>query len=361
MPLGDSNTRGKDWDPAGYRDNLWNQLKSSGFDVDFVGSQKEGPSTIDRDHEGHGGWRIDEIANNVDSWLTSYQPDVIMLMIGTNDVLQDYQLSTAIDRLNNLIDKIVAKVPNAYLLVGSIPPIDRPLDQQQVLEYNAQIPGLVSSKASQGKKVKFVDIFKELTFSDLSSDDIHPTASGYAKIADVWYDALLPLPVLSNPSPSPSPSPSPTPNVIRLEAEAMQLTNYVIESNQSPASGSKIISLYQGGGTTGSATGTFNGPTGTYNVVVGYFDETDGKSQLTVKVGGVTDTWTFDKWLTDSWVTSKTKATRTVAQGVTLQAGSTIQLSGVADGGEWARVDYIDFIPVSSSPSPSPTPAPTPT
>ncbi|MBE9182824.1 hypothetical protein IQ268_30260 [Oculatella sp. LEGE 06141] len=126
----------------------------------------------------------------------------------------------------------------------------------------------------------------------------------------------------------------------------MQLTNYVVESDQSPASGSKIISLYQGGGTTGSATGTFNGPTGTYNVVVGYFDETDGKSQLTVKVGGVTDTWTFDKWLTDSWVTSKTKATRTVAQGVTLQAGSTIQLSGVADGGEWARVDYIDFIRV---------------
>jgi len=39
-------------------------------------------------------------------------------------------------------------------------------------------------------KVSFVDLFSRLTPSDLA-DGVHPTADGYRKIADGWYDPIL--------------------------------------------------------------------------------------------------------------------------------------------------------------------------
>ena len=61
-----------------------------------MGTLQNGPAALaDRNHEGHSGWRIDEIHASIDGWLTTYQPEVVLLLIGTNDVTQDYQVSTA--------------------------------------------------------------------------------------------------------------------------------------------------------------------------------------------------------------------------------------------------------------------------
>ncbi|MBS2964878.1 GDSL family lipase, partial [Actinocrinis puniceicyclus] len=61
MPLGDSITDGNQT-PGGYRIGLWQRFVSAGYKVDFVGSLFNGPSTLgDHDHEGHSGWRIDQI------------------------------------------------------------------------------------------------------------------------------------------------------------------------------------------------------------------------------------------------------------------------------------------------------------
>ncbi|MEM6754541.1 MAG: SGNH/GDSL hydrolase family protein, partial [Cyanobacteria bacterium P01_C01_bin.38] len=73
----------------------------------------------------------------------------------------------------------------------SIPPISRTEAQkQQAIEFNSHIPGIVDSKAAQGKNVSYVDIFSALTPDDLH-DGIHLTVEGYSKMADVWYDAIL--------------------------------------------------------------------------------------------------------------------------------------------------------------------------
>src|SRR5512139_1700018 len=61
MPLGDSITDGTQV-PGGYRIGLWQRLAATGHRVDFVGSQFNGPANLgDHDHEGHPGWRIDQI------------------------------------------------------------------------------------------------------------------------------------------------------------------------------------------------------------------------------------------------------------------------------------------------------------
>jgi hypothetical protein len=66
MPLGDSITDGAQV-PGGYRINLWQRTAGA---VDFVGSGFNGPAGLgDHDHEGHSGWRIDQLDTNIVTWL----------------------------------------------------------------------------------------------------------------------------------------------------------------------------------------------------------------------------------------------------------------------------------------------------
>jgi VCBS repeat-containing protein len=133
---------------------------------------------------------------------------------------------------------------------------------------------------------------------------------------------------------------------LRLETEKMLLgVNYAIE-NQSFASEGGLIRL---NGSTGTATATFTGATGLYDVVVGYYDESDGESQLTVNIGGTTlDSWAFSDSPGGTRASSQNFTLRTIATGISITNGSEIELIGVLDDGEVARVDYIEFIPVGS-------------
>jgi lysophospholipase L1-like esterase len=184
-PLGDSITYGTSSSTGnGYRQMLWNELTGEGHQLDFVGSVKAGPMS-DPDNEGHPGLRIDEIANLTDSSLATYKPNVITLMAGTNDMVQNFQVSTAPTRLSSLIDKIVADDPRATVLVANL--VIGTNANIAALEpaYNATIPGIVSSKQSAGKHVAFVNM-SALTAADLAPDGIHPVDSGYQKMADAF-------------------------------------------------------------------------------------------------------------------------------------------------------------------------------
>ena len=189
MPLGDSITNGYNV-PGGYRIRLEDSLAASGHRVDFVGSLSNGPTSLaDREHEGHSGWQIDPIAANVDRWVTRHRPDVVLLTIGTNDMLINSDVADAPRRLGALIDTIAATAPSTTVFVSTLPPLASAAQDERVRAYNAAIPGIVSDKAAQGKRVRLVDVNPALTAGDLA-DGIHPSAVGYDKMAAVWHAAL---------------------------------------------------------------------------------------------------------------------------------------------------------------------------
>jgi lysophospholipase L1-like esterase len=189
MPLGDSITDGFSI-PGGYRIELWNRFLTNGQSVDFVGSLMNGPGSLgDRDHEGHSGARIDEMAAAVNPWLVTFQPDIILLLIGANDVVQNFQLATATNRLSALMDQIVAARSNSYLVVASLTPFSDGVLNQRAVDINVAIPGIVHSQVAQGRKVSFVDMYAALTPADLL-DGVHPSAAGFAKMAPVWHDVI---------------------------------------------------------------------------------------------------------------------------------------------------------------------------
>ena len=189
MPLGDSITDGYNV-PGGYRIALEDLLAEDRHSVDFVGSKRNGPvSLLDREHEGHSGWRIDEIAANVDGWLATHQPDVVLLEIGTNDIVQTYDLADAPQRLSELIEQITVAVPSATVLVSTLTPLGTTERDDRVRVFNAAVPAIVNDKVAGGKDVELVDMYPALTAGDLA-DGVHPSSSGYDKMATVWQSAL---------------------------------------------------------------------------------------------------------------------------------------------------------------------------
>jgi len=202
MPLGDSITYGLiarntgNTESGGYRPKLWNALQAQSVTVDFVGSLSNGPTTFDRQHEGHRGWTINQLDAQDASWLATSKPDYVLLMAGTNDTEFDSSTTMVAD-MRALLASLTNNSPSMTVLVSSIPPIRldvMPLvRQQRAAAFNAALPGLVSELAGQGRKVSFVDM-RDLTTADITpapaDNGLHPTDAGYQKIANHWKAAL---------------------------------------------------------------------------------------------------------------------------------------------------------------------------
>ena len=199
MPLGDSITLGVN---GGYRNRLWDLLTGQGRIVDYVGSQYDQYAKApDKDHEGHPGWTIGDIAGAIDAWLATYAPGYVLLMIGTNDVAW-WCAKTAAEVADDhaaLVDKILGDLPEVWLVVASIPPesssiidpngVDR---AQLAADLNVEIRARVETRVGAGARVRFADVAAVLTVGDLY-DGIHPTEDAHANIGQVWFDALQPI------------------------------------------------------------------------------------------------------------------------------------------------------------------------
>jgi lysophospholipase L1-like esterase len=206
MPLGDSITDGFTV-AGGYRIGLWQRFVANRNTVDFVGSLSNGPGNLgDHDHEGHSGWRIDQLDANIVGWLRATTPHTVLLHIGTNDITQNTDLPNAPNRLSALIDHITTTAPTAEVFVATI--ITVPFAEASVQTFNAAIPGIVRAKVNAGRHVHLVDMHSAVAASDLA-DGVHPNAAGYDKMATVWFNALRSVPGSLTPPASDPPPPPP--------------------------------------------------------------------------------------------------------------------------------------------------------
>lgn len=196
MPLGDSITLGL---KGGYRTNLYTGLQQNNCSVSYAGTQVDAATpVVDQHHEGHSAYTISDIAGGVDAWMASTQPNIILLMIGTNDTA--WWSAENADQIgvrhNELIKQLRAARPDAWILVASLPPqasaiilpnsVDRAVLTQQL---NAVIRKNVDARAAAGERFRFVDVYSVLSTEDLF-DGIHPTEAAYSKIAQKFLEEM---------------------------------------------------------------------------------------------------------------------------------------------------------------------------
>jgi hypothetical protein len=144
----------------------------------------------DKDNEGHPGWLIDQISGAVNTVANAgIQPNVVLLHAGTNDC-NTYGWEDAHTRLGKLIDNVVAKWPQAAVVVAKIIPATSANTNSNIKSFNSKVQGVVDARAKAGKKVSVVDQFSALNTATDLSDSLHPNDSGFKKMAAVWFNGL---------------------------------------------------------------------------------------------------------------------------------------------------------------------------
>lgn len=245
MAVGDSITDGYINGDNGYRKYFCYQMQQAGVtNFDMVGSKNDWTNsatydwngttiTYDPQHSGYSGYAIqstggrsgimetifdnnysDATTGSSGNMLEAYQPDIIMLQIGTNDIL-DCQLSGIETRLEELVDKILPYVQEngQMLFLASIPIIDVEVRndwlgsyewklgipsysedpegytqavEKAIDEYNAAVKALVEKKQAAGAHIMFSDINSVVDMKTGLYDGVHPNEDGYACMGEYW-------------------------------------------------------------------------------------------------------------------------------------------------------------------------------
>ena len=171
---------------GGFRDDLDNLLTNAAFDFDFVGGEVDG-SGFDAEHEGHDGWRTEQVDSAMGDWISNYSPDAILLLIGTNDVSQGSPSANIISRIDGILNKIGTSI--TIYLSALLPRLDG--KDNEAGELNQLIKALVDSKKSAGFDIFFTDpntAFKANSNwpTDYMFDNLHPSNLGYFVMSQVY-------------------------------------------------------------------------------------------------------------------------------------------------------------------------------
>jgi len=204
MPAGDALTRGPNTgrDRGGYRGPLWARLASRGKgSVDLVGEERDGPFAIDRDHEAFSDITVDGLAERLRRDLPLHSPEVVLLLVGTNDLIAGAAPDVVVGRLAALIDGVLAQAPRSQLLVASLVGV-RPVSKlagvgEGLGVVNAGLQAAVSARAARGEPVRFVDLRARVGRAaadfEPDGDGLYLSPRGYEELAQAWYEALGPL------------------------------------------------------------------------------------------------------------------------------------------------------------------------
>lgn len=195
MPLGDSITEGTRSEP-GYRPVLWQLLENSGYQVDFVGSMSghygdRAAGDFDPDHEGHWGWRADEVLERIDGWAAASRPDIVLLHLGSNDVGTGESPAQTAGEIARIIEILRDRNPSVTVLLAQIIPIAHPLAAMRIRRFNDALEDLADDLDRPESPVRVVDHYAGFDADDDTYDGIHPNANGAGKMAHKWYDAIV--------------------------------------------------------------------------------------------------------------------------------------------------------------------------
>ncbi len=198
MPLGDSLTFDDAYNPkpdrlkTSYRSFLWYKLQEADYDVDFVGSLTTGWDVhppFDGDNEGHPGWDTYDIAGYIYNFLKANPADIILLMAGAND------WDTSVDGIDNTLNEIDRYERDYHchikVILARIPNRQNHSEEWMSI-FNRNLQNLANNRIARGDDIYVVDMEygAGIDYAHDFQDRTHLNDNGYAKLANVWFNAL---------------------------------------------------------------------------------------------------------------------------------------------------------------------------
>ena len=242
-PLGDSITQGalgpSKGVPGGYRGFLDLSLEAAGVQHEFIGSMQTNATAVLQSrgqaaHDGHPAFFVGDVTAGVNGvvrahsysgghWITGLRPDLVLLHIGTNDVLYrvDPQrrfptrdgrvdvddpaqrarfVADLTVRLERLVDTVHRLRPDAAIVLATIAPVGSDKCDPLTPEYARSVRELALRERLQGARIRLADVWSaytrkvgdtcEIVPGLLSADRVHPTSAGYAVMAAEFQEAI---------------------------------------------------------------------------------------------------------------------------------------------------------------------------
>lgn len=226
MAVGDSITDGYS-EQDGYRKYFYHRLvDQKKYSIDMVGSKDGWTATWDFDdgtysydpaNTGYSGYTIQSYQYNNQNRIGIFEtissgekkdiiqttsPEIVLLMIGTNDIMDSYKMDEIQARLQALVDEIYRQKSDVTLMIMSPLPIDAPVSgwlQQNTMNTNIKtcmtaIKKIVDAEKAAGKKCEYLatnELFtKQTDYTAYLNDYCHPNRAGYTLMGNYLADAV---------------------------------------------------------------------------------------------------------------------------------------------------------------------------
>lgn len=197
LPLGDSITQA-DSNHQSYRPWLWQLLNDANAAIDLVGSldgNHKGsptfPDNFDPNHEGHWGWRSDEILHKLPQWLQQYDADISLIHLGTNDCLQNQPAAETLDELTQIVGLLRQDNPNISIAFSTLGPTTWQ-NQQCLAQINQGLYVLQKNLNTLQSPIAVTHTDLKLIPKPHLYDGLHPNSEGEKIIALTWFNAIKP-------------------------------------------------------------------------------------------------------------------------------------------------------------------------
>jgi len=185
--------------PGCWRAPLWVTLTDAGLDVDMVGIRTENEcgevvnqagAAWDPDNTGIGGVTTTRMWVKLarDGVLEQTQPDVIVQLLGTNDLLGGATADDILKQYDALLTLYRDHNPQISLVIAAPPPIATGAcgcdDAQAAVA--AAVPAWAQSHSTDESRVYVADLTTGFDPASDTVDGIHPNDAGTAKLAAAW-------------------------------------------------------------------------------------------------------------------------------------------------------------------------------
>ncbi len=187
-------------DRISYRYKLFQLLYATGWNFDYVGSENSGynyflHSEYD-DNAGFPGietWQLTHLINtgynyktgiqeSTGPYLNSYPADIILLHIGTNNLIESPSDVKA------LLDTIRSFNSYAHILVARI--INRQTYHPSTTVFNNNVEAMLLSRGDPRIRMVNMETGANINYSTDMVDNLHPNPAGFDKMAYQWFEAI---------------------------------------------------------------------------------------------------------------------------------------------------------------------------
>jgi lysophospholipase L1-like esterase len=148
---------------------------------------------FDMDHEGHWGWRSDQVLERIDIWATKNVPDIVLIHLGTNDIGGGQDIEETVTEIEEIIMIFRKYNANVKVLLAQIIPLAHEAINERIKKFNKQLAMLAGSIHTEESPVIPVNHFDGFDPITDTYDGVHPNERGMDKMVDKWYEPLVDL------------------------------------------------------------------------------------------------------------------------------------------------------------------------